>query len=187
MFDGEKTEPYTEEDTANPISVYGESKLEGERRVLAVTAIILSSAFHGSSGPTDRALSTGSSIARERTTQVEAVADKFSTPTYTLDIAEMLRPLIEQQSGARGIIHLANRGRVQLAGVWPMGDRLLRGGRCSAESDDRRRRHPGGHEELHRAPAGSHHDGDDEVYGMDRARAPLVARRGRRIRARLHL
>jgi dTDP-4-dehydrorhamnose reductase len=40
---------------------------------------------------------------------VEAVADKFSTPTYTLDIAEMLRPLI-RQSTARGIVHLANSG-----------------------------------------------------------------------------
>ena len=34
VFSGEKREPYTEEDPANPISVYGESKLEGERCVL---------------------------------------------------------------------------------------------------------------------------------------------------------
>jgi len=32
VFDGEKREPYTEEDAARPISVYGESKREGERR-----------------------------------------------------------------------------------------------------------------------------------------------------------
>src|SRR5207247_4658947 len=35
VFDGEKREPYTEEDEANPISVYGESKLAGEKNVLA--------------------------------------------------------------------------------------------------------------------------------------------------------
>ena len=35
VFDGEKREPYTEEDEATPISVYGESKLAGENNVLA--------------------------------------------------------------------------------------------------------------------------------------------------------
>src|ERR1700716_2538663 len=34
VFDGEKREPYTEEDEAEPISVYGESKGAGERRAL---------------------------------------------------------------------------------------------------------------------------------------------------------
>ena len=36
VFDGNNAEPYTEEDEAQPISVYGESKREGEKRVLAV-------------------------------------------------------------------------------------------------------------------------------------------------------
>src|SRR5467141_4847052 len=35
VFDGEKRAPYTEEDEANPISVYGASKLAGEENVLA--------------------------------------------------------------------------------------------------------------------------------------------------------
>ena len=35
VFDGEKREPYSEEDEATPISVYGESKLAGEKNVLA--------------------------------------------------------------------------------------------------------------------------------------------------------
>jgi hypothetical protein len=35
VFDGEKSEPYTEQDEANPISIYGESKLAGEKNVLA--------------------------------------------------------------------------------------------------------------------------------------------------------
>src|SRR5450631_1725850 len=34
VFDGEKREPYTEEDEAHPISVYGKSKREGECRAL---------------------------------------------------------------------------------------------------------------------------------------------------------
>src|SRR6266851_1048223 len=35
VFDGEKRAPYTEEDRANPSSLYGESKLAGEKNVLA--------------------------------------------------------------------------------------------------------------------------------------------------------
>src|SRR5438552_5603624 len=35
VFDGEKRAPYTEEDEANPISVYGESKLIGEKNLIA--------------------------------------------------------------------------------------------------------------------------------------------------------
>ena len=35
VFDGEKRKPYTEEDEAKPISVYGDSKLAGEKNVLA--------------------------------------------------------------------------------------------------------------------------------------------------------
>ena len=110
VFDGEKAEPYTEDDAANPISVYGESKLEGERRVLAAGGVHLVVRVSWVFGP-DRPSFVDWIVDRARThEQVEAVADKFSTPTYTLDIAEMLRPLIEKQSAASGVIHLANGG-----------------------------------------------------------------------------
>ena len=47
---------------------------------------------------------------RARTEEnVAAVADKFSTPTYTHDIAELLRPFFERETAA-GVLHLANRG-----------------------------------------------------------------------------
>src|SRR6266576_3139067 len=36
VFDGVKREPYTESDSANPISIYGESKRAGEENILAV-------------------------------------------------------------------------------------------------------------------------------------------------------
>ena len=41
--------------------------------------------------------------------EIAAVADKFSTPTYTRDIAELIRPLLDRFSTS-GLLHLANRG-----------------------------------------------------------------------------
>ena len=109
VFAGEKTEPYREDDAANPISVYGESKLEGERRVLAVSSGHLVVRVSWVFGP-DRPSFIDWIIqqARERES-VAAVADKFSTPSYTLDIAEMLRPLLEARTS--GIVHVANGGQ----------------------------------------------------------------------------
>ena len=34
VFDGKKTEPYTEEDDVNPLSVYGRTKLDGEQAII---------------------------------------------------------------------------------------------------------------------------------------------------------
>jgi dTDP-4-dehydrorhamnose reductase len=39
------------------------------------------------------------------------VADKFSSPTYTVDIAEMLRAFVTEHADTGGLIHLANAGR----------------------------------------------------------------------------
>ena len=109
VFDGAKSEPYTEEDEANPISVYGESKLEGERRVLAVNSDHLVVRVSWVFGP-DRPSFIDWIIQQAREKEsVAAVADKFSTPSYTLDIAEMLRPLLEARTS--GIVHVANGGQ----------------------------------------------------------------------------
>ncbi|MGZ4985911.1 MAG: dTDP-4-dehydrorhamnose reductase [Chthoniobacterales bacterium] len=109
VFDGAKSRPYREEDEAKPISVYGQSKLEGEQRVLAVSPNHLVVRVSWVFGP-DRPSFVDWVIdqAREHET-VSAVADKFSTPTYTLDLVEMLQPLFSS-SAAQGIIHLANTG-----------------------------------------------------------------------------
>ena len=133
VFDGEKREPYREEDASEPISVYGESKREGERRVLEASdrhLVLRVSWVFGPDRPSfiDHILNR----ARERG-EVAAVADKFSTPTYTKDIAEALRPVVaggadpgtavgasgpagvnapgyNNVSGYSGILHFANSG-----------------------------------------------------------------------------
>lgn len=109
VFSGEKTEAYTETDEPGPISWYGETKLEGERGVLAAgerhAAVRVSWVF----GPdrdsfVDKALQTAM-----RGETVRAVADKWSSPSYTADIGQAICALLE--TGAPGgIYHACNSG-----------------------------------------------------------------------------
>lgn len=109
VFDGAKREPYRESDPVNPISVYGESKQAGEENVLAVHDRHLVVRVSWVFGP-DRSSFIDAVIKRARTEeQVDAIADKFATPTYTKDIAEML-PRFFDADGASGILHFANAG-----------------------------------------------------------------------------
>jgi dTDP-4-dehydrorhamnose reductase len=109
VFDGEKRQPYTEEDEARPISVYGESKREGERRALEANDRALVVRVSWVFGP-DRPSFIDAILKKARDEEeISAVADKYATPTYTLDICAMLKPfLADRQEG--GLLHLANVG-----------------------------------------------------------------------------
>jgi dTDP-4-dehydrorhamnose reductase len=126
VFDGEKTEPYVEEDEARPISVYGESKRRGEDNVLAVQGGHQVVRVSWVLGP-DRPSFVDAMIKRAREEDhIEAVADKFSTPTYTRDIARMLLRFFGQAGASvgdpgvaitdrdyhdyGGLLHFANAG-----------------------------------------------------------------------------
>jgi dTDP-4-dehydrorhamnose reductase len=108
VFDGEKREPYTEEEEARPISVYGESKREGERRALEANDRALIVRVSWVFGP-DRPSFIDAILKKAREEEVSAVADKYATPTYTLDICALLKPfLVDRPEG--GLLHLANSG-----------------------------------------------------------------------------
>ena len=108
VFDGKKNAPYTEEDMAFPLSVYGESKLEGEHRVLEVSSQHLVIRLSWVFGP-DKPSFIDQIIQRARENEaVTAVADKFSSPSYTIDVANWVRLAIDKN--ANGILHLANNG-----------------------------------------------------------------------------
>lgn len=110
VFDGEKSEPYVETDLAKPISVYGESKRAGEENVLALQDRHLVVRASWVFGP-DRPSFIDAMIKRAREEeQVGAVSDKFSTPTYTRDIAEALPRLFEVDLPG-GILHFSNSGQ----------------------------------------------------------------------------
>jgi len=123
VFDGAKRKPYTEEDEASPISIYGESKLAGEKEVLAVQNQNLVVRVSWVFGP-DRPSFIDAMIQQaQENEEIDAVADKFSTPTYTLDIAEMLGRILDDWSRRapapdgpaagrlQGILHFANAGQ----------------------------------------------------------------------------
>ncbi len=108
VFDGMKGLPYTEEDTPNPISFYGKTKLWGEEQVLAKapsSLIIRSQWLYGEGGR--HFISKVIEIARERGS-IEVVNDQKGSPTYAKDIAEPLSILIEK--GESGIYHICNDG-----------------------------------------------------------------------------
>jgi dTDP-4-dehydrorhamnose reductase len=108
VFDGEKGQPYVETDRAKPISVYGESKRAGEENVLAMQDRHLVVRVSWVFGP-DRPSFIDAMIKRAREEEeIDAVADKFSTPTYTRDIAGMLPHFFDVD--VAGILHFANAG-----------------------------------------------------------------------------
>ena len=91
VFDGKQDTPYIEEDPPAPLSVYAESKLAGEREVLAVSQKNLVVRLSWVFGP-DKPSFIDQIIQRARENEtVTAVADKFSSPTYTIDVANWLR------------------------------------------------------------------------------------------------
>jgi dTDP-4-dehydrorhamnose reductase len=109
VFDGAKQTPYTEEDAAEPISHYGASKRAGEIATLETSGRNLVARVSWVFGP-DRPSFVDSILQRARTeANVAAVADKIAVPTYSLDAALLLRPLLfDIPTG--GIVHLCNAG-----------------------------------------------------------------------------
>ncbi len=109
VFDGSGRSPYSESDAPQPISVYGESKLAGEEFALGASArnwvVRVSWVF----GP-DRISFVDQVILRAlKEDRVEAVADKWATPTYTSDVCADLWPFLREIEGG-GVVHISNAG-----------------------------------------------------------------------------
>jgi len=110
VFDGEKRAPYTEEDQANPISAYGESKRAGEKNVLVAEDGHLVVRVSWVFGPDRPSFIDAMTKRAQQDEKIDAISDKFSTPTYTHDIARML-PQFFDRGVAGGILHFANAGK----------------------------------------------------------------------------
>ena len=115
VFDGEATQPYREEHPTGPRSVYGASKLEGERRALAVpgSLVVRTSWIFGTGGP-----NFGDAIAgkiRNGERRLRVVDDQRGAPTWAPFLARALADL--GQYGASGVVHYQNRPAMTWHGV----------------------------------------------------------------------
>jgi dTDP-4-dehydrorhamnose reductase len=110
VFDGEKREPYSEKDEATPISVYGKSKLAGEKNVLAAQDRNLVVRVSWVFGPDRPSFIDAMIKGAQESERVDAIADKISAPTYTRDIAAML-PQFFKRGADGGILHFSNAGQ----------------------------------------------------------------------------
>jgi dTDP-4-dehydrorhamnose reductase len=104
VFDGLKSDPYTEEDTPNPIGAYGESKLQGERAVLALGGTVVRTAWlYGPNGQSFPRTMIRAWLAEK---PLAVVADQIGTPTYTADLAKVLAQVAEN-AVPPGLYHAA--------------------------------------------------------------------------------
>lgn len=103
VFDGLKREPYVESDEPRPLSVYGRTKLEGEREVRDGW-IVRSSWLFGWTGT--NFVRTMLRLGAERD-EVSVVADQTGSPTYVGHLGEATRELLAL---TQGIWHVAAEG-----------------------------------------------------------------------------
>ena len=108
VFDGSKTEPYVESDVPMPLSVYGRTKLEGEREMRAGW-IVRSSWLFGWTGR--NFVTTMLEVGRARD-EVAVVADQIGAPTYTRHLAEATKTLLGL---SQGVWHVAAEGECSWA------------------------------------------------------------------------
>jgi dTDP-4-dehydrorhamnose reductase len=107
VFDGTKTEPYHEWDTPAPRSVYGASKLGGERECGPDTTIVRTSWVCGEHGA--NMVKTVLRVAAQQDS-LSFVDDQRGHPTFTADLAVMLKRLAVERRP--GLFHVTNQGAV---------------------------------------------------------------------------
>lgn len=105
---------YLESDPTGPRSVYGETKLAGERQVLAASpdhAVVRTAWLYGLDGP--NFVDTMLRLAGEREA-VQVVDDQIGSPTWSGHLAPAVVGLLER--GVSGLVHLTGAGSVSWNG-----------------------------------------------------------------------
>lgn len=108
VFDGKKETAYLESDTPSPLNYYGFTKLRGEQIVTSLTKkhfILRTSCLYGQHGDNFvvKVLKQAKSA-----DEIFVVNDQFSSPTYTVDLANLVPDLIASEQ--YGVYHGANQG-----------------------------------------------------------------------------
>lgn len=115
LFDGTCKTPYTEDDTPNPLNVYGKSKLYGERAIIesGCAHLILRTSWVYSSHGSNFVL-TILKLAQERS-EIAVVDDQIGAPTWARALAEataamLSKPFSYNQTNS-GVYHLSAAGQ----------------------------------------------------------------------------
>lgn len=112
VFDGEAKTPYREDDSTNPISVYGQTKRDGELKIssnLSQHFIIRTSWLYSEFA--GNFVKTMLRLSKERE-ELSVVDDQTGCPTYAKDLAEVILKIIDIQSKQFGIYHYSNQGGI---------------------------------------------------------------------------
>lgn len=106
--------PYVESDPTGPRSVYGSTKLEGEREVLAASprhTVVRTAWLYGVDGK--NFVETMLRLAGEREA-VQVVTDQIGSPTWSGHLAPAILGLLERE--VRGLVHMTGAGEVSWNG-----------------------------------------------------------------------
>ncbi|HEY0155950.1 MAG TPA: dTDP-4-dehydrorhamnose reductase [Thermoanaerobaculia bacterium] len=110
VFDGGRTDglPYTIEDEAHPVNVYGVTKLQGERAVAAACsrALVVRTSWVFGQGKASFLSTAAAKLARGE--RLQAINDTFASTTYVTDLVERLLELVRLRH--YGTFHLVNDG-----------------------------------------------------------------------------
>ncbi|MBA2744601.1 MAG: dTDP-4-dehydrorhamnose reductase [Flavisolibacter sp.] len=112
VFNGQSTSPFKITDATGPQNVYGKTKLEGERRVMAENPdalIIRTSWVYSSYGK--NFVKTMLRLMNEKD-QIQVVNDQVGAPTYAADLAEAILNIIFSDNWHPGIYHFSNEGMI---------------------------------------------------------------------------
>jgi dTDP-4-dehydrorhamnose reductase len=110
VFNGENFKPYNEEDEVCPVSVYGKSKLEGEKALFETmqeAVVIRTSWLYSSFG--NNFVKTMMKLGAEREA-LNVIFDQVGTPTYAADLAEAIITILKSENYVPGIYHFSNEG-----------------------------------------------------------------------------
>ncbi|MFC1669842.1 dTDP-4-dehydrorhamnose reductase [Spirochaetota bacterium] len=111
VFDGVKEGPYFETDITNPLSIYGQSKLEGEKNIQNTIAnyfIIRISWLYGQGG--SNFVHTMVRLFKEKE-ELKVIDDQWGSPTFTKDVAKVILKIIKDDSENYGIYNFTNEGK----------------------------------------------------------------------------
>jgi dTDP-4-dehydrorhamnose reductase len=112
VFAGDSPVPYKESDATGPVSVYGKSKLAGEKEAITQnpdSIIIRTSWVYSFYG--NNFVKTMIRLMKERN-EISVVSDQIGSPTWAADLALFIMHVIEFPEWKQGVYHFSNLGEI---------------------------------------------------------------------------